>query len=137
VLGYLASLQPSIYSTSSFWTSSPTFFFIRVGLVTMMLPIAWMAPGWSVIEALGRSSLFVYWIHVEMVYGIVAEPIKRTLPLEGSLVATGLLCTVLYALVRLKDRWKRSGSGLAAPAPAAQSPGHRSPKTPADTSSSR
>ena len=27
----------------------------------------------AVITTLGRSSLFVYWIHVEMVYGVVAE----------------------------------------------------------------
>jgi hypothetical protein len=57
-----------------------------------------------VIQTLGRSSLFVYWIHVEMVYGGVARPIKRALPLEVALVATVLLCAVLYAITRWKDR---------------------------------
>ena len=121
--GYAASFQPSIYPVANFWTSSPTFFFIRLGICTVMLPVAfaidhfhafarrqWQhvfserdVPG-RVISTLGRSSLFVYWIHVEMAYGGLAKPIKRALPLELSLVATVALCALLYAIVRWKDR---------------------------------
>ena len=54
---------------------------------------------------LGRSSLFVYWIHVEMVYGALAIPLRRLLPWEASVLATLALCVVLYGLVRLKNRW--------------------------------
>jgi uncharacterized membrane protein len=115
VLAYLASFLPSIYTVSDFWTSSPTFFFIRLGIVTALVPLAWLAPRLPGIETLGRSSLFVYWIHVEMVYGVIATPIKRSLPLWGSLVATLLLCAVLYLLVRLKDR---ALARAASPAPA-------------------
>jgi hypothetical protein len=52
---------------------------------------------------MGRSSLFVYWIHVEMVYGPVADSIKRTLPLELSVLAALALCSALYGLVLLKN----------------------------------
>lgn len=122
---YWASFQPSIYPVSNFWTSSPTFFFIRLGICTAMLPIArsveWFhgvvrarlphlppdVPG-RVISTLGRSSLFVYWIHVEMAYGGVARPLKRALSLEASLVATVLLCAVLYGITRWKDRKMRT-----------------------------
>ena len=45
-------------------------------------------PG-RVITTLGRSSLFVYWIHVEMAYGGLAKPLKRALPLELSLARDG------------------------------------------------
>jgi uncharacterized membrane protein len=109
VLGWLASFQPSIYDSASFWHDSPTFFFVRLGLVALLLPIAWvleqllptlvLAP----VTTLGRSSLFVYWIHVEMVYGVVAEPIKRTLPLWMSLASTALLVVALYGLVVAKN----------------------------------
>lgn len=121
VLGWWASLRPSIYQSSEFWSSSPAFFFIRLGLVTASVPATWAhcefwlrtkphrfarQSGVTVtraVELLGRSSLFVYWIHVEMVYGVVAEPIKRTLPLWGSLVATLALCLVLYYIVCWKN----------------------------------
>jgi hypothetical protein len=121
--GYAASLQPSIYPAASFWTTSPTFFFMRLGFCTAMVPIASVVdtfhafarrqfgsyfsapdvPG-RVITTLGRSSLFVYWIHVEMAYGGLARPLKRALPLELSLVATIALCALLYRIVLWKDR---------------------------------
>jgi len=116
-LGYWASFQSSIYPVANFWTSSPTFFFIRLGICTAMVPAAWVIdrfhevvharfgrlPG-GVLATLGRSSFFVYWIHVEMVYGVVGRPLRRLLPLEASLTATLVLCGILYAIVRWKDR---------------------------------
>jgi uncharacterized membrane protein len=122
VAAYAASFRPSIYPVANFWTSSPTFFFIRLGFCTAMVPLARAvdsfhglvrarlgdrlppgAPG-TVITTLGRSSLFVYWIHVEMAYGGLGRPFKRALPLELSLVATVALCALLYAIVKWKDR---------------------------------
>jgi hypothetical protein len=55
------------------------------------------------LATMGRSSLFVYWIHIEMVYGVVAEPVKRTMPLWLSLAGTALLALALYGLVRTKN----------------------------------
>jgi len=118
VAGSWASFQPSIYPVANFWTSSPTFFFIRLGICTALVPIAWAidkrprlpesirplpgAPG--ILIALGRSSLFVYWIHVEMVYGILGRPLRRALPLDAALAATLMLCILLYAIVLWKNR---------------------------------
>jgi len=120
--GYGAALRPSIYPVANFWTSSPTFFFLRLGICTAMLPIAKavdrfhgvvrsrfgdrLRPGSPgvVITTLGRSSLFVYWIHVEMAYGGLAKPLKRALPLELTLVGTVALCALLYQIVVWKDR---------------------------------
>ena len=124
-IAYALSFQSSIYPNANFWTSSPTFFFMRLGLSTMLLPAAWWidrfhayvrdvaagggrrmppdVPG-RVITTLGRSSLFVYWIHVEMAYGSIALPLRRALPLEQSLLGTAMLCAMLYLIVRWKDR---------------------------------
>lgn len=103
--GYGASFLPSIYSNAQFWTSSPTFFFIRLGIVMAAIPAAWLlALSWGPLVTMGRSSLFVYWIHVEMAYGGVAIGLKRRLPLEWSLVGAAALCVLLYGLVRWKNR---------------------------------
>jgi uncharacterized membrane protein len=114
-LGYWASFQPSIYPVANFWTSSPTFFFIRLGICAVLVPIAWvlpalpgrfrssvMAPG--ILATIGRSSLFVYWIHVEMVYGALGRPLRRLLPLGASITAWIILCLVLYGIVLWKNR---------------------------------
>ena len=133
VVAFAASFRPSIYPVANFWTSSPTFFFIRVGICTRLIPLAWTVdrfhawlrirfaigagtsdvPG-RVVTTLGRSSLFVYWIHVEMAYGGIAIPMKRALPLELSLLATVALCALLYQIVVWKDR-KMAGRELTGP----------------------
>jgi uncharacterized membrane protein len=103
--GYAASFQPSIYPAAQFWTSSPTFFFIRLGLVTAAIPIAWLFNlSWGPLVTMGRSSLFVYWIHVEMAYGGIAIALKRRLPWEWSIAGATALCVLLYLLVRWKNR---------------------------------
>jgi uncharacterized membrane protein len=113
LLAYGGSFLPSIYARSEFWTSSPTYFFLRLGLLTLLLPAAYLwyrLPGrhklslWSPLEELGRSSLFVYWIHVEMVYGFFSRPIRRALSMEQALAAYVLFTLFLVALVLLKNR---------------------------------
>ncbi|HKY20536.1 MAG TPA: heparan-alpha-glucosaminide N-acetyltransferase domain-containing protein [Vicinamibacterales bacterium] len=113
VFAYKASFLPSIYARSEFWTSSPTFFFVRVGLLTLLLPLAFLwdrAPWrakisrWSPLETLGRASLFVYWIHVEMVYGFFSRPVRRSLSFPEALGAYALFTVFLLALVMLRDR---------------------------------
>ncbi|MGQ0733187.1 MAG: heparan-alpha-glucosaminide N-acetyltransferase domain-containing protein [Acidobacteriota bacterium] len=112
-LAWRASFQPPLYETAQFWHDSPTFFFIRLGLVVLTIPSAWLierlspAAAFQPLLTMGRSSLFVYWIHVEMVYGVIADPVKGELPLWGSLVSTALLCLLLHALVLLKNRLVR------------------------------
>lgn len=104
--GYAASLLPAIYPVVNFWTTSPTFFFIRLGIVAALIPLAWMLRlQWAPLLTLGRSSLFVYWIHVEMVYGALGYPLKRLLPWEAAIAATLALCVLLHWLVQRKDRW--------------------------------
>jgi uncharacterized membrane protein len=116
-VAYRASFLPSIYAKSEFWTSSPTFFFLRVGLLTLLLPLAFLwdrgpwrgrISHWSPLETLGRASLFVYWVHVEMVYGFFSRPLRRALGFEEVLVAYALFTAFLLALVLLKNRLTES-----------------------------
>jgi fucose 4-O-acetylase-like acetyltransferase len=115
--GYWSSFQPSIYPVSNFWLNSPTFFFIRLGLVMAMVPVTWALEKTvrplRFLDTLGRSSLFVYWIHVEMVYGIIAKPLERLLPLEISMLGVVALCALLLVIVRWKNQlvrdWQLTG----------------------------
>jgi uncharacterized membrane protein len=121
VAGYAASFLPPIYTQTDFWTSSPTFFFLRLGVVIAATGTAYVATRlWKAgpLVEFGRASLFVYWIHVEMAYGVLSLPIHRRLSFESALAALALFCVLLFLLVRLKDRfWGRGRS------PEGQSPG--------------
>jgi uncharacterized membrane protein len=109
IAGYAASFLPAIYPQTNFWTSSPTFFFLRLGVLISALPIAyaWNAlfAGRSPLREFGIASLFVYWIHVEMVYGVVSTPLHRALTFQQALVAFSLFSLFLFGLVKLKDRF--------------------------------
>src|SRR5262249_2853844 len=93
IAAYAASFAPRPYRHSSFWTSSPLFFFLRTGLVAMALALAYWRglaarrDRWSPIEQLGRNSLFIYWIHVELVYGLVSLKLHNGLTLGAAWLA--------------------------------------------------
>ena len=97
VLAYSASWLPTPYARSDFWTSSPSFFFIRAGVMTAYdrpgLRVGSDAPKasrrWSPMQQLGRTSLFIYWIHVEMVYGLISLPLHQGLSLGRSVDRPG------------------------------------------------
>jgi uncharacterized membrane protein len=110
--GFFAASRPSIYADASFWTTSPTYFAIRTGAMMTTIAIVYaigefVASGGvagSVLARLGRSSLFVYWIHVELVYGYASWALRRRLPLWGTAIAYVLFAALVYAAVVWRDR---------------------------------
>jgi len=118
LIAYTSSFLPSLYSQSHFWTTSPAYFFLRVAILTTAVPVAylWQArPGgaekWSPLRQLGRTSLFIYWIHVEMIYGLISLSWHKNLSWgQAWLALIGfvlfmLLCSVIKD--RTVDWWKQ------------------------------
>ena len=116
--GFYAAGRPSIYASSSFWTSSPTWFAIRLGIMMIALTVLYGAAdlcsrhgvtaAW--LARLGRSSLIVYWIHVELVYGYASWLWRGRLPLWGTALAYVAFVALMYGAVALRDsvvgRWR-------------------------------
>ncbi len=109
--GYGASYLPPLYPAVNFWTSSPTFFFLRTGVVLIAVGLAWAwaqrpraASRWSPLVLLGVESLFVYWIHVEMVYGVLTRPLHCQLPLPWTVAAFAAFTLLMLGAVVLKRR---------------------------------
>ena len=110
--GFAAAARPSIYRASYFWTSSPTWFAIRAGIM-MMTPgaiyaalqgRATVSPAIDALARMGRSSLFIYWIHVELVYGYASWFWWRRLPLWGTAAAWVAFSALMYGALLLRDR---------------------------------
>jgi uncharacterized membrane protein len=120
--GTWTSLRPTLYGTSAFWTSSPSWFAIQVGVMMLALTALYglsrVADGWSAggdpLARLGRNSLFVYWIHVELVYGYSTWPIHGRLPLWGTTIAFAAFSGLMYGGILVRDRimaiWSGTGS---------------------------
>jgi len=102
IAAYAGSFVPSILPHSSFWTTSPSWALLRAGICTLLMPLAWLwmrrptAAHWSPFVLFGHTSLFVYWIHIELVYGFATIPIRNALSVAEWLVAyvvfTGVMC---------------------------------------------
>ena len=105
---YFANLPYSVYPQSDFWLNSPALILIRVGVCLLLLAASYLwtefgaGSGWSWMECLGKNSLMVYWVHVMLVYGSVAKPIKRTLGIPGTALAT---LSVMALMVGLSAAW--------------------------------
>jgi uncharacterized membrane protein len=114
---WLDSLPVHLYAVYDFWHSSPSFFAIRVGLLLVILFgvyvwCRWGAGEWgfSPLIQLGQTSLLVYWVHIEFVYGRFSILDKRGESVEKA--SLGLL-TIFLAMVLLslaRTTWKRRGA---------------------------
>jgi uncharacterized membrane protein len=124
VAGYSASFLPTIYARSDFWTSSPTFFFLRTGLLTASVGAAYAwerglgrPTAWSPLRQVGRTSLFIYWIHIELIYGLVVRPLHKSLSLPQAWIGVLVFALVMLIASLVKERvanaWRtRSGIPL-------------------------
>ena len=109
---YFANIPYSIYTNSSFWTDSPALVVIRVGICMMIMAGAYLwteyctGSRWSWMQAMGKNSLMVYWVHVMIVYGAVVRPIKRQLSIAQAAGATVALTLAMIALSAWWIWWK-------------------------------
>ncbi|HZQ20967.1 MAG TPA: heparan-alpha-glucosaminide N-acetyltransferase domain-containing protein [Terriglobales bacterium] len=99
-----------LYPVYNYWHTSPEFFTLRVGMLLLLVlsAYAWCRwgpgqMGFSPLIQLGQTSLLVYWVHLEFVYG------KFTiLPHRGTSVpaASAGLITIFLAMLLLS--WLRT-----------------------------
>ena len=116
------------FPASDFWTTSPAYFAIRAGvLMTTVSALYGLARVLEVrgialhpLARFGRDSLFVYWIHVELVYGLISLPLHKSLRLWEALVALGLFSLLMLLASLAKDRavaaWRERWAGNSRPA---------------------
>jgi len=112
----LLELSPvEIYAVHDYWHSHPDFLLARCGVlaVTLSLAYAWCRwgfaqKGFSPVIQLGTTSLLVYWVHIEFVYGRFSILPKRQ---SSILMATFGLCVIFLAMLALsvfRTRFKKS-----------------------------
>lgn len=102
-----------LYSVYDYWHTSPNFFLMRCGILLIILfcVYAWCRwglaqMGFSPIIQLGKTSLLVYWVHIEFVYGWLSIRPKRQCSILQA--TTGLIIIFLAMLVLsiLRTNWK-------------------------------
>lgn len=121
LLSVLLDASPIYLSKNyDYWHTSPNFFLMRCGILLFILFLAYAWCRWGLAEKsfspliqLGKTSLLVYWVHIDFVYGGLSILPKRQC---GAGMATlGLLIIFLAMLLLswLRTEWKKRG-GLTA-----------------------
>jgi uncharacterized membrane protein len=103
-----------LYAVYDYWHSNPSFFLMRCGILLVILSLvyAWCRwglaqKGFSPIIQLGKTSLMVYWVHIEFVYGRFSILPKGQC---SALKATGGLLIIFLAMLALsvgRANWKK------------------------------
>jgi hypothetical protein len=112
----LDSSRFHLYSTYDYWHTSPNFLLTRIGLVLVIcfMTYSWCqwglaTRGFSPIIQLGKTSLLVYWVHIEFVYGRFSLLLKRAESIATA--SRGLLEIFIFMLIlslfRTRFDWKR------------------------------
>jgi uncharacterized membrane protein len=121
---YISSLPFSIYPHTEFWRDSPALIFIKLGVLLMLLSFSWawnlgLRDGqWSLVRQFGVTSLLVYWVHVELVYGRWFWFFKEnlTLPQTAAAAITVMFLMLGASLVRTNwiavRHWLRTTAGF-------------------------
>jgi uncharacterized membrane protein len=119
VLACFASVQLDavlwhFYSVYDYWHTSPNFFLMRCGilLIILFLVYAWCRwgvaqVGFSPIIQLGKTSLLVYWVHIEFVYGRFSIFPKHRCGVLQATIGLLLIFLSMVVLSLLRTTWKK------------------------------
>ena len=92
----------------------------KLGVTLLILSVAFVwtryaaGPGWSWVRQFGTTSLLVYWVHIELVYGRELFFLKGNLNEAQTLVAAVFVILLMLAISVIKTRRKEVRAYLAA-----------------------
>jgi uncharacterized membrane protein len=113
--------QPAVWSDAA-----PAVFLLRDGLAVGLLSACWLADRFlpkslsgGPLLLMGRHSLLIYWVHIEIVYGRWFWRTRGTLGIPQAALGLALVIAAMYVLARLVESIQTSRRARRAPAPAA------------------
>lgn len=113
------------YGVYDYWHTSPNFLLMRCGILLMILAAcyAWCRwgfgqRGFSPLIQIGNTSLLVYWVHIEFVYGRFSILPKAGCSVGRASLGLAAIFSAMLVLSVLRTRWKGRGAKASAPHPA-------------------
>ena len=105
---YLSNTSLTIYAKSEYWLNSPAQILTKVGVLYLMVSFAYLwtrhgaGEGWSWVRQFGVTSLLVYWVHIELVYGHASIFFKDQLNVQQTATAAVIVILMMLALSTMK-----------------------------------
>ena len=118
---FFGGIPYSIYAKSDFWLDSPALVFIKLGviLISMSAAFVWnrwvIKERWNWLRQLGTTSLMIYWVHIELVYGRWFWFWKENLSVAQTSVVVAAVILLMLGLSVCQTRWPRIRAWLSNP----------------------
>jgi uncharacterized membrane protein len=110
-LGSWLDSRPQLYAVYDYWHTSPNYFMARTAIVAAVLVIGYFwcrwAPalwGFSPVVELGKQSLLMYWVSIELTYGGLSIVRKHAQTIPSATVALLALTAGMIILAALRNR---------------------------------
>src|SRR5271167_1296386 len=117
----LDQIPTRLYAVYDYWHTSPLFLLLRCGILLMIVFVAYAWCRWgpasnglSPTIQLGRTSLLVYWVHIEFVYGRFSILPKRQCGVGKASAGLLVIFVAMLLLSLARTRLKGRGTELAA-----------------------
>jgi fucose 4-O-acetylase-like acetyltransferase len=108
------NLPGSVYKQSEFWLNSPALVLIKLGIILFLMAFAfaWNSKvlpqnGWNWLRQLGTTSLLVYWVHIELVYGRWFGLWKENLTAPQTIAAAAGVIALMVLISVAQTEWAR------------------------------
>jgi uncharacterized membrane protein len=116
---WLDARRLQLYPVYDYWHTSPNFFLTRVGILLMILCASyvwcrWGAGQWrfSPLIEMGKTSLLVYWVHIEFVYGRFSILPKHASSIPAATAGLAIIFAAMTLLAVLRNRSKGRGAEI-------------------------
>ncbi len=113
---WLDARPEKLYAVYDYWHTSPNFFMARVGilLLLMLAGYTWCRSGagpavFSPLIQMGQTSLLVYWVHIEFVYGRFSILPKRAETIPTATMGLAIIFVAMVLLSMARTRYKGRG----------------------------
>jgi uncharacterized membrane protein len=122
-----------LYAVYDYWHTSPQFLLLRCGVLLLIMSAAYGWCEWGLARnglspaiQLGKTSLLVYWVHIEFVYGRFSILPKRQCSVGKATAGLLVIFAAMLLLSLWRTNWKRkkvaAKSAPSAPLRSAENP---------------
>ncbi len=113
VLGgeYGSNFSYSVYPKSEYWLNSPWLILSKTGAVLLILAFAYLwtrhSEGkWSWVRQFGLTSLLVYWVHIELIYGRWLWFFRDSLSTTQTIACSAAVIVLMLLLSLARTQWR-------------------------------
>jgi uncharacterized membrane protein len=116
---YFSNIPYTIYAKSEYWLNSPAQILSKLGVTLLIMAVAYLwtrntgRDTWSWVRQLGTTSLLVYWIHIELIYGHWLWFWKGNLNVPQTILTAFCLIVLMVVLSAARTYYRRIGAAIA------------------------